>query len=249
MFNFKKNLLNGFLLFSIFFGLVFVFYGNFRQIDKTALIPSVKAASSQNVRGFAWNANIGWISFNSLGCDTNGDGFYNDGVIGCLNDGSAVIPYGVNVDSATKELSGYAWSANIGWISFNKTDTGLPSGAPYNNNLQTYIAMLDGSNNFTGWARALAYNDGWDGWIKLGKDSADSGEDYKVSLNGNNFIGWAWGSDVTGWVSFNSLNCDTNNDGKSDGGPGCPRGSASRRFAPRTWPRPDVRDPSAPWPG
>lgn len=33
--------------------------------------------------------------------------------------------------------------------------------------------------------------------------------------------GWAWSSNIR-WISFNSSNCDTDNDGKSNGGTGCP---------------------------
>ncbi|KKU21993.1 MAG: hypothetical protein UX33_C0017G0009 [Candidatus Azambacteria bacterium GW2011_GWC1_46_13] len=33
--------------------------------------------------------------------------------------------------------------------------------------------------------------------------------------------GWAWSSNIR-WISFNSSNCDTDNDGQSNGGSGCP---------------------------
>lgn len=72
------------------------------------------------------------------------------------------------------------------------------------------------TGNVSGWARALAYEDGWDGWLSL------RGSNYGVKLNltgsPKTFEGWAWGSDVIGWLSFNHLNCDSNNDGISDQG-------------------------------
>lgn len=44
---------------------------------------------------------------------------------------------------------------------------------------------------------------------------------------GDNVWGFAW-SDLMGWVSFNSINCDANNDGLSDGAPvGCPAAGTS----------------------
>ncbi len=46
------------------------------------------------------------------------------------------------------------------------------------------------------------------------KDPADAGADYGVSLSGADFTGFAWGSDVVGWVSFNCSNtgvCGTSN--------------------------------------
>ena len=48
-----------------------------------------------NLRGFAYGANIGWISFEGLGAP--------------------------KVDLRTGNLSGYAWSANCGWISLSNT--------------------------------------------------------------------------------------------------------------------------------
>src|SRR3990167_4718565 len=33
--------------------------------------------------------------------------------------------------------------------------------------------------------------------------------------------GWAWSTNIR-WISFNSSNCDTDNDGTSNGGSGCP---------------------------
>ena len=59
------------------------------------------AGTGDNVSGFAWSENIGWINFNGSN-------------------------YGVNVSPLNGKLSGFAWSENIGWISFNESDTGAP---------------------------------------------------------------------------------------------------------------------------
>ena len=163
-----------------------------------------QADSDDNVSGWAWSENIGWISFNST------------------SDGST-IDYGVNIDTSTGKFSGYAWSENIGWISFNRSDTGVPpSDDPCSDG--TCIAKVDnplGSSNVNviGWARALSYGDGWDGWIRF--DHGQPGEVY-IDKNGD-FHGWAWSDKVIGWISFNSRNCDSDGDGFSDGVPaGCP---------------------------
>src|SRR5574344_1769333 len=59
------------------------------------------ADANDNVRGWAWNSNIGWTSFN------------------CLNDSScASSDYGVNIDLPSMNFSGYAWNSYVGWISF-----------------------------------------------------------------------------------------------------------------------------------
>ena len=60
--------------------------------------------------------------------------------------------YGVEIDSATGLFSGYAWSSNIGWITFNDSDLVLCPSAPCN-------ASVDLSNCIgnvcpvSGWAR------------------------------------------------------------------------------------------------
>ncbi len=183
---------------------------------------NAQAGTADNVYGFAWSENIGWISFNSTNCDANGDGLADGTIAGCPAIGSPIPNYGVSLDSVTGLFSGYAWSENIGWIHF------APLG-PYPSS-PNYSACLDfgeggkvcdelGGNKAGGWARALAYGDGWDGWMKL------RGSNYGVNFNDHNgeFSGWAWGSDVMGWISFNRINCDANKDGLSDGNPvGCP---------------------------
>lgn len=147
----------------------------------------VKAGASDNVSGWAWSENIGWISFNNT---TGGGG----------------VDYGVNIEP-DGNLSGCAWSENIGWIDFE------PSG-PYPSS-PNYSAKVDlDTKELSGWARALAYGDGWDGWIKFKKDPSEGGADYGVYIDSGEFHGFAWGSDVVGWISFNCGNqgvCGTSN--------------------------------------
>jgi hypothetical protein len=49
---------------------------------------------------------------------------------------------------------------------------------------------------FSGWLRALSTNGGWDGFLSL------SGPGYGVVANNGTLSGFAWGSDVVGWVDF-----------------------------------------------
>jgi len=110
----------------------------------------------------------------------------------CINqDTCATIDYGVDIDVNDKFI-GFAWSENIGWIDF------APAG-PYPE-IPNYSAKMIANNQVSGWVRALAYGGGWDGWIKM------SDGNYGVSLNGGEFSGWAWGSEVVGWISFNGAN-------------------------------------------
>jgi len=157
-----------FLMFSIIF--TFFFFSNYK-------IEQVQAGTEDNVLGWAWSENIGWISFNN----TSGEGGVN---------------YGVHIDS-NGIFSGYAWSENIGWISFNQTElSGCPSGV-----CRAEVDLLSHGLEVSGWARALAYGDGWDGWISLNG----------VKINGETqkFEGWAWGDFVVGWISFNCNNPET----------------------------------------
>ena len=115
------------------------------------------------------------------------------------------IDYGVDFDEETGLMSGYAWSSSIGWISFNASDlSGCPSG--------TCNATIDlPTGDITGWARAISpvgedpeKAGGWDGWISL------SGAGYPLNINytpdPSEVDGYAWGSDVVGWISFNCIN-------------------------------------------
>lgn len=227
---------------AILISAVFIYKGlDYNSATKKFDPFDAMAATFGNVAGFAWSENIGWISFNSNNCNIDGDAIYEGSSetgapvpfpAGCPTSGT-VFPYGINLDSGTGVLSGYAWNENIGWITFGRS-IALPSGgnppsAPYNSG-DAYLAKLDGAN-LTGWARAISAcsddlwngtnctglgagnkSGGWDGWIKF----SDGGTRYNVSKTGTDFSGWAWGSDVVGWISFNSKNCDSDGNGTTD---------------------------------
>lgn len=138
----------------------------------------VNAGVSHNLSGYAWSDNVGWISFNCTDLSS-----------------CSTTDYGVGINSSDGNLFGYAWSPNIGWITFNQSElSGCPSG--------TCVANLS-QNTLSGWAKALSSSDsesgGWDGWISL------NGGNYGVTfdISTNKFSGYAWGSDVIGWVDFN----------------------------------------------
>ncbi|MBI5306401.1 hypothetical protein HZB04_02365 [Candidatus Wolfebacteria bacterium] len=70
---------------------------------------------SGNLSGWAYNDNIGWISFASS---------------------TATSTYQVAVSPSTGDFSGWAYSDNIGWISFNCADSGA-GGCAYPYKVQT----------------------------------------------------------------------------------------------------------------
>ena len=109
--------------------------------------------------------------------------------LSCSNAGvCGTNPFGLSVNGSGI-ISGYAWSDNIGWISANSSDLiGCPSGS--------CTATLNGGV-LSGWLKALsADNNGWDGWISL------NGSGYGPTVANGMFTGYAWGSDVIGWISF-----------------------------------------------
>lgn len=175
-------------------------------------IQIVMATANDNVSGWAWSGNIGWISFNCIDFLPSG----------CTKD------YGVSFSTSTipyVATSSYAWSENIGWISFDPAVKSIPPAGPpaggYDYTGSGYLAKLDTSiatapPELRGWARACGKpdgaitcgGDGWDGWINLASDPG-AAKQFSVKLDKtlksgyHEFYDWAWGSDVVGWISFN----------------------------------------------
>ncbi len=138
-------------------------------------------AALQEVTGWAWSSNIGWISFNCSNTDSCGTSNYKV----FIED----APGGTRGD-----FSGYAWSDNVGWISFEAADVaGCPSGTCLAN------VSFPGTGNVTGWAKVLSASSG-DGFISM------EGASYGVNMDTNTgiFSGFAWGDAVVGWVQFDT---------------------------------------------
>ncbi len=164
-------------LITVIFASAFIIFNKYSK--------PAEAGSSENVNGWAWSENIGWISFNSTNCDVDKDGIYEGS-----NEGGGITPapancptsgnvnsYGVNIDSLGV-FSGYAWAGGgvnadgslaptIGWIKFDP-------GSDFNTNKYPedpqYSAKVDLTNCLgnecpvSGWARACAgLNDDGDG--------------------------------------------------------------------------------------
>lgn len=208
----KKITFSALLSMMFFFGISTV----------SAQNPSINATPDGAITGWGWSDTIGWISFN------------------CITDGSncATSAYGVTVtpgqqlgSSTTAQsalagsLSGYAWSPNIGWISFNPSDTGV-CGSP---------ATINFSSGYVfGFARAIAGNQssiisgGWSGCIAFAypidrnnkgvvayDPSSFDGLSYDIALTVNGsgiYTEWAWGSSqnnndgVIGWIDMKYSN-------------------------------------------
>ncbi len=129
-------------------------------------------------------------------------------------------------------VSGHAWSDNIGWISFSCEDEygigngfnygvdigedGVFSGYAWSDTLGwisfnpevgcpsgTCKAEMDlETKEISGWAKVLVNNE----WMSLG------GENYGIEVETGSLHGWAWGDTTLGWVSFNCANKGECND-------------------------------------
>lgn len=202
------------ILFALIIASVFVFFANHSK--------TVKAGVGDNVSGWAWSGNIGWISFNSTNCDPEGDGVDNatqkgkDCLDAIVGPGTGLTNnYGVNIDSNTGVFSGYAWSNNIGWIYLAPLGPYL-AGPNYSVCVDLPGATSEpcnglGDYNVDGWARACAvFKDGfcsgdtnlrpdyerggWTGWIRMrGNFHGVWIED--TAVPDPEFRDYAWGSD------------------------------------------------------
>ncbi|MDD5589781.1 MAG: fibronectin type III domain-containing protein [Candidatus Portnoybacteria bacterium] len=155
------------------------------------------AGQTENVVGWIWggseDANLG--SVNGLAVEPfNETGVYDISMNNVKADGTLIDPgatksYGVNIPLGDGNLSGYAWSPTLGYISFNEADqAGCPT-APCN-------ARRVG-NNLAGWARiidikeaaAIDNSGGWQGFIQLDG----------VSISGSRLSGYGWNGEEEGY--------------------------------------------------
>ena len=173
------------------------------------LAGSAQAGTANQLKGWAvnlgpWSQTVGWLSFFSGDLNTGTNGI-----------GNSSVTYGVTVSTSTNSsppniigtFDGYAWSSNVGWVSFKPTDTGVCGTA----------ASIDLSTGaVTGWARVVSGSvaSGADGCINL-SGTVSGGGTYGVSLGVTpsdpstygKFSGFAWGSTNVGWLSFAGVIC------------------------------------------
>ncbi|MEK7115006.1 MAG: hypothetical protein AAB847_01460 [Patescibacteria group bacterium] len=134
------------------------------------ITPQVYAATNiDSTDKYAWNDVIGWIDFyitNSVMVRGNKiEGYARSSAIGDISFGCAtgpigsncIVSYGVTNDFAG-HLAGWAWSENIGWISFRSTNDHDPNTAGVQESPFSYGVNID-VGYFSGWA----WNDvvGW----------------------------------------------------------------------------------------
>jgi hypothetical protein len=199
-----------FVRYILLTAIVFGGFGLFTLSAAAQTLPAQPAptglpGTSFDLDGYLWSNTIGWVSLN---CRTGGATGNN--ICGTSN-------YRVSVDSATGNMTGYAWSSNVGWIRLGGL-SGFPT--PVGNTAGN--AMVSGNYNaltLFGWARACSgtnsaagtcssmgnnpMSGAWDGWISL----RGATPNYGISTNRTlpNPGGFAWGSTIVGWVSFDLM--------------------------------------------
>lgn len=158
------------------------------------LVPATASAAAMPITGWAWSAGTDTVSGQS------------SAFMGWIQ------MHNVFEDTDTGTLSGYAWSSNLGWVSFNAAHVaGCPSGE--------CAARVDfTTQTVRGWARACSAfanksscsgaldpnSGGWDGFISL--SGAAGGATYGIKQNPDcSWEGFGWGSTAIGAISFEGV--------------------------------------------
>jgi hypothetical protein len=183
-----------------------VLFGIMALLAVFVCVKVLRADTNSNTYGYAWSSNIGWIKLND--CDNPAT---DSTCVPSASYGMSVLP------SAPGTITGYAWSSNIGWITFN--NSGCPSATVPGCTAGAHADWDNVNNNVVtihGWARACsvyasgcsgtlkdnAFLGSWDGYIALDSVTAGgSSGTWGLSIGADNKIGgFAWGSEVIGWV-------------------------------------------------
>ena len=172
-----------------------IIYGSLLSLAIIGITFLVKAApNDNNIVGWFWagsNTNFGWIS--ATNANQNGS-----------------ISYNLKIPSGDGNITGYAWSSNLGWVDFSPQEH---CGSAYQANCNAPSGDKGGvkkeGNNLTGWARIVGIaqeekinnSGGWRGWIKM-RGKVTNGQNYGVHLDSHGKLsGYAWSNEL-GWVSF-----------------------------------------------
>ena len=125
--------------------------------------------------------------------------------------------------SVPGNFTGYAWSPNVGWISFNASDLDQAPACPGGSGAAANANLTTGS--VTGYVRVVSGIGSWGGCIELSGTNHSSPDLGTISLGGNTYLkggvtyqvqtistsptvtkgifdGFGWESGVLGWLSF-----------------------------------------------
>ena len=102
----------------------------------------------------------------------------------------------VAIDNISRQMSGYAWSDDMGWVDF--ANTGSSPADP---------VVVDVNGNLSGKAKVI--NGGY-----IDFDSSPTGANVSIVIGGN-FSGYAWSDDL-GWINFTGVTAPSYNPAPSD---------------------------------
>ncbi len=160
------------------------------------------------IRGFAWMG----VEINNPGNPEGGGGWlkFNCAPEDCSTDWGVRVEMDEN-SSQYGMLSGQAWSINYGWLSFDPTVVESCWLANPSETLNSTARALLGSGStkspILGWGKFVAgddsLTDNWDGCVSF------NGVEYGVFVDSATgaLEGWAWGSFIGGWISFQTPEC------------------------------------------
>lgn len=129
-------------------------------------VQNIRAVATDNVYGWAWSGNFGWVSLNCYN-------YYSE----ILEDHCGVSNFGVNVDNATGNLQKYAWSSNFGWLHFDPAGP-FPASPGYS-------ARAGEDGLIRGWAKADSLGD--KGWINFQGESCATSQKCHVGGSAPNY--------------------------------------------------------------
>lgn len=184
--------------------------------------PSINATPDGAITGWGWSDTIGWISFN---CITDGSNCATSAYGVTVTPGQELGSGNLNPAIRNADLSGYAWSPNIGWISFNSSDTavcGPNAKINFSNGAVSGFARAIAGNQSSiisgGWSGCIAFTytiDGNNKGVLVYDPNSFDGLSYDVAttINGSGVhTQWAWGSSqnnndgVIGWIDMRYSN-------------------------------------------
>lgn len=204
--------------------------------------PKIEAGTADNVSGWAWantpqssgvnpqtgtDQGLGWISFNCTDTGTCG-----------------TADYGVNIDPSTYDISGEAYigeagpagAGSVGWLSFN---SGNLTGCPVVGTCSAWVDTTVSPYELRGWGKVLSMftENPANGWVSLNCKDASAGgvcgsSNFKVTMSPSSgkLSGYAWGSEVIGWIDFAPASAGDNgvaynNSGSGSGPTACNNGT------------------------
>lgn len=122
--------------------------------------------------------------------------------------------YGVRINTDVNsedygKFFGYAWSSNYGWVSFYHNDAAVCGGGIALQDTTTFIHTPGQTQILKGNARVLNYDDSeWNGCISFSDGDSYGVKAESLASNDLKLSGWAWGSQLIGWVSFDCDYCN-----------------------------------------